>query len=469
MPGNLLMGLRAAGTGLNFATQMLDTARAERQSRKLNKLAEEGRGELGQLGDRVRGDFDMTSEVFRGNTQDSTNRFREQGESRVGDMASQMFGSSLKDAQLGNSQVFQQTEANASDYRSKAYGEMNNRTSALRDGLKDFRKKISENFETVVGGLGSRVQQLFNEADAAVGETRNMVGVMLGKADQAYADTIASLVDESGKAVRAVAQPIMQAANTAVAALQAQKTGDPSRDAMIDQKIAAVKQKAAADAADVAGSEGAKVREWSSQTRVAASQVMQSAHESAISEMGKSFATAFGTKTTALDTYKSGMNEAIRNFQDGTINAFELERQTDELELGMIASVEGNIFSARNNATQFAAGQLSALWDGMDAIARTAHSDEMSLEAAYSQLITSGILNEASLDTQAAMSKINAQMNFVGWAAPFESLVNFTFAQQQSSLAERQFAEQQQQNDRMFGMSIAQTATSPFNFNFGGA
>lgn len=467
MPGDLLMGLRAGATGLNFATQMLDTVRAQRQSEKLNKLAEEGRGELGQLGDRVRGDFDLTSQVFRDNTNASTDRFAREGNDRIGAMSGQMFGSELKDAQLGNSQVFQQTESNASDYRSKAYGEMANRTSTVKTGLQDFRKKVTENFEMVVGGLGSRVQQLFNEADASVSETRGMVGVMLGKADKAYEDTIASLVDESGKAVRAVAQPIMQAANTAIAQMQAQKTGDPARDAQIDQKITAIRQKAAADASDVAGSEGQKVREWSSQTRVAATQVMQSAHETALDEMGKSFATAFGTKTTALDTYKSGMSEAVRNFQDGHISAFELENQTNSLELQMIANVEGNIFSARNNATQFAAGQLSALWDGMDAIARTAHSDQMSTEAAYSQLITSGILNEASLDTQAAMSKINAQMNFVGWAAPFESLVNFTFAQQQSSLAERQLQEQHRANSANLGLGIAQTAVSPFNFNFG--
>lgn len=407
---------------LQFLFEGIDTFRGQQQADRLNRLGDQGRDILKGVPDAVRSGTQGAADTFYNRATESNNDAFA-GNTRAGnaflssffnvpqstekkgpglnptDQAIDNRNAILANAQIGNSQLVQGIKSAGADT-----------LAATKDAFQGAEQQYSKN-EALTG-------QLRNDRDVAVGEAKqnftdlkSAIQATRDAATAGYTDVIKNIVDQTARLVSGAAHPIMSAASQAIARLSSQKTGDPARDAQIDQQINATRAMYASQATDA-------VATANSQFAQTAGAIRNTAYNTYLGAL----TTSDATQRQALSDFNGTVNQANATFASGATTLAGYNTQIRTAEAETYSQVLNNIFTATTGGLSQSAAMLDSATKWMAGMESEHAAQQIAIEGTYGEMATNSVLNWAGAQSAYAGSLINANYDFVSWATPFSNL-----------------------------------------------
>lgn len=477
----LLDALQGFGVAGQFITGMWDSARAQKQARYLNELAEEGRGQLQNLRGEIRPQMEGEARGFydRRNAQ-NRDAFETQRRTQNAALLSQFRGpggadptSSLErptedilagmDPSMGNGPMSRAVLDQTEEFRGRI-GEIGQQTfGAARTSIDDTRRKVDSNFEAMKQTLDANLQTVLTTADndlnasiAGIDSTRKDLFVK-------FDEVMSGFAEEASYSIATAVSSGIQALTSISGAFSARMTGDPEKDAAVVRQMNAAKAGYTEKAREATNAVSATMRNFIATQKQEAFGTLEEGITKLEDTRSGAYQYHTGATRAAVDDYNRERNAAIRDHNSGNISLDELNTKLADAEAAFYGNAELNVFSTKTQADQYDINLYNKAVDDASNLSRWHDASQQQTELAFTEFMNNAILNDAALATTAAMSYINAEAAFVGFAQNFGTLNQNLSAMQAQQLQQEQLDLANRQAD----WQAVGTIMSPFRLGVG--
>lgn len=443
------MNYNMASSLLEFPFRIADTIRGNAMADELNRMAKEGREAIRPLRDeRFKAEMDIAGNLRDQLTQNTERSFGNQRRN-LGNFASNFFDTpsrsaagAISQAEIGKGGLSGLVEGAGKEFMGNLRETEQARVRRDREDIDSVARILTQDFNELKSTLNTSYSDIVKRTDDNISRVQTQVDKALAEARTNKASALGEIMDDTAYTVASstasIAGDLSQAKSRLQQAYAGQDMSNPEVSARYNRELQQLERGYRNQVVNTTIQTKGQFSKLKADIATQHDLSINQLHETSIGAIAKAGGDQGATLSAAYGSYSSALQQATSNFGARAVDLQRLRQQSGELMSTLFAQGEASVFGAQVNAYQYDADVLRELTNGLNTLENNAAMERNFRDVQYANLASSAWANYGTTEMAWVQSMINAEMEMVNWADPFDALTNDLAAVRQLEFAEMQ-------------------------------